>query len=202
MSKRRWLWIGLAGGIVVILVTAAGIFLAVSRSNNAGFLSRDGAHFTLDGKPFAAAGSNNYQPMFLDPAQVDDIMQTAAKNYFQVMRVWAFNDIGLADGTNSVDVWNTNTYFHYWDGKAPAFNDGEDGLEKLDYVVASAKKFGIKLVLPFVNNWGSFGGMDQYVRWAGKQYHSDFYTDPTIRGWYQDWVKHLLNRKNTLTGVA
>ena len=93
------------------------------------------------------------------------------------MRVWGFNDIGNPDGTNSVDKANTATYFHYWDGDAPAYNDGENGLQHLDYVVASAKRHGVRLVIPFVNNWASFGGMDQYVRWAGGTYHSDFYTD-------------------------
>ena len=32
-----------------------------------------------------------------------------------------------------------------------------------------------------------------HVRWRGGQYHDDFYTDPTIRGWYQAYVAHLLN---------
>src|SRR5262245_19025738 len=155
----------------------------------------------LRGEPFAAAGSNNYRPMFLETAVVDDIMQAAADNNFQVMRVWAFNDIGRADGSESVDIQNTTTYFHYWDGHAPAYNDGENGLAKLDYVVASAKRHNIRLVLPFVNNWASFGGMDQYVRWAGGQYHSDFITNPTIRQWYRDWVRHLLDRTNVHTGV-
>ena len=139
--------------------------------------------------------------MFLEPAVVDDIMKAAADNNFQIMRVWAFNDIGRADGSESVDIQNTTTYFHYWEGNAPAFNDGDTGLAKLDYVVASAKRHGVRLVLPFVNNWASFGGMDQYVRWAGGQYHSDFYTDPTVRQWYRDWVRHLLDRTNVHTGV-
>ena len=61
---------------------------------------------------------------------------------------------------------------------------------------------GIKLIIPLTNNWNDFGGMDQYVRWADGQYHDDFYTDPVIRGWYKDWITHVLNRVNTLTGVA
>src|SRR5207237_2175157 len=28
-----------------------------------------------------------------------------------------------------------------------------------------------------------------------------FYTDPTIRKWYKDWIAHLLNRTNTYTGL-
>ena len=43
--------------------------------------------------------------------------------------------------------------------------------------------------------------MDQYVRWRGGTHHDQFYTDPVIRGWYKDWISHVLNRTNTLTGV-
>lgn len=55
--------------------------------------------------------------------------------------------------------------------------------------------------MPLVNNWGAFGGMDQYDRWAGLTYHSDFYTDPKARQWYKDWASHLLNRVNSITGI-
>jgi len=68
-------------------------------------------------------------------------------------------------------------------------------------VVAAAKERGLKLVLPLTNNWSDFGGIDQYVRWASGTYHSDFYTNPTIRQWYKAWINHLLNRTNSLTGV-
>ncbi|MCR6712716.1 MAG: cellulase family glycosylhydrolase [Demequina sp.] len=36
---------------------------------------------------------------------------------------------------------------------------------------------------------------------GGGQYHDDFFTNDTIKGWYKDWVTHLLNRTNTITGV-
>lgn len=169
------------------------------------FVTRDGDAFVLDGEPFRAAGSNNYRPMFLDPAVVDQVMAAAADNGHSVLRAWAFNDIGdPADPATSIDPQNTTTYFQYWDADAgaPAFHEGEKGLVALDRMVASAKEHDVRLVLPFVNNWGPFGGMDQYVRWAGAEYHSDFYTDEQIRQWYRDWVEHLLTRVNTITGVA
>jgi mannan endo-1,4-beta-mannosidase len=76
-------------------------------------------------------------------------------------------------------------------------------------VVWKARQEGIKLVIPLVNNWQDFGGMDQYVRWRESQfepesrtfYHDDFYSDPVIRQWYKDWIAHLLNRTNIYTGI-
>ncbi|MFC7484550.1 hypothetical protein ACFQX7_37265 [Luedemannella flava] len=64
-----------------------------------------------------------------------------------------------------------------------------------------ARLNGLKIVLPFTNNWSDFGGMDQYVRWAGASYHDDFYTNATIRGWYKDYISGLLNRVNSYTGI-
>src|SRR5581483_4374846 len=92
--------------------------------------------------------------------------------------------------------------FQSFDGTAPVYNDGPDGLGRLDYVIWKAGQAGIKLVIPMTNNWSDFGGMDQYVRWRGLTHHDDFYTDPTIQMWYRDWIAHLLNHVNPRTGLA
>jgi len=132
---------------------------------------------------------------------VTSLLDKAVAANFKVMRVWSTASIGNQDGTNSVDGPKEGVYTHYWDGAAPAFNDGPNGLQRLDFVVAEAGKRNLKLVLPLVNNWNEFGGMNQYVRWRGGQYHDEFYSDPVIRGWYKDWISHLLNRVNSITGV-
>jgi mannan endo-1,4-beta-mannosidase len=94
-------------------------------------------------------------------------------------------------------------YFQFWDAAAgaPAFNDGDNGLKHLDYVIYKAGLDHLKLVLPLVNNWSAFGGIDQYVRWAGGTFHDEFFTDPTIKGWYKEWILHLLNHVNFYSGV-
>src|SRR5690606_29765836 len=128
----------LLAAVVVVVVAAVVVAVVVWPREQvppaSQFVARDGDRLVLDGAPFTAAGSNNYRPFFIEPGLVDDIMRTAAENDFRVMRVWGFNDIGLADGTDSVDPQNITTYFHYWDGEKPAYNDGANGLEKLDYV--------------------------------------------------------------------
>jgi len=165
------------------------------------FVSRAGSELYLRGRPFRFAGSNNYYPIYKSPLMVTALLDKAAASDFSVMRVWSTVIIGNLDGSNSVDGAKEGVYFHYWDGAAPAFNDGADGLQRLDFVVAEAAKRHIKLVLPLVNNWNEFGGMNQYVRWRGGQYHDEFYSDATIKGWYKAWIAHLLNRVNSITGV-
>ena len=170
-----------------------------SRGNH--FTARAGRQLFVRGQPFRVAGSNNYYLMYSSKFMVDDVLTRAASQNFNTMRTWGFLDVGNADGTNSVDGPHNGVYFHYWNGSEPAFNDGPNGLQMLDYVVYKAGQLNLKLVIPFVNNYDQFGGMDQYVKWRGLQYHDQFYTDPTIRQWYKQWIKHVLNHTNVYTGV-
>lgn len=165
------------------------------------YVSRSGRLLYHHGQPFRIAGSNNYYPEYVSQFMVNNLFATAAAANFNTFRVWGFLDIGNADGTNSVDGPHNGIYFHYWDGTEPAFNDGATGLQNLDYVVYEAGQQNLKLIIPFVNNWEQFGGIDQYVRWKGGQFHDQFYTDPTIRQWYKDWINHLLNHVNFYTGI-
>ena len=129
------------------------------------FVKRNGNVLQLNGKQFRFAGSNNYYLMYKSQFMVDDVLSAAAANHFGVMRVWGSLDIGNQDGSNSIRGKSDGVYLQYWDGTAPAYNDGDDGLKRLDYVIHRAGQLGLKLVIPFVNNWNDFGGMDQYVRW-------------------------------------
>jgi mannan endo-1,4-beta-mannosidase len=191
--------------IAAALFTSAGPAAAHDRDHDrksrSAFVSRVGSDLYLHGREFRFAGSNNYYPVYKSPFMVTALLDKAAAANFTVMRVWSTVVIGNQDGTNSVDGPKEGVYTHYWNGAEPAFNDGPDGLQRLDFVVAEAGKRNIKLVLPLVNNWNEFGGMNQYVRWRGGQYHDDFYSDLTIRAWYKQWIAHLLNRVNSITGI-
>jgi mannan endo-1,4-beta-mannosidase len=184
--------------------TASGSAEPSATANPADFVTADGQDLVADGQPFRFAGANAYTLIFEAPASIAVYMKTAKDQNFTVMRTWGFYDTGTADGELSVEGNTRGIYFQYWDPStnAPAFNDGETGLEHLDQVIAAAQQQGIRLVLPLVNNWTAFGGIDQYVRWAGGQYHDDFFTNNEIKGWYKAWVEHVLNRVNTVTGVA
>jgi mannan endo-1,4-beta-mannosidase len=185
--------------VVATLLLTAGAAVAAPSSP---FVTRSGADFRLAGKRFEFNGSNNYYLMYQPPVMVDDVFADAAGAGFTTIRTWGWLDIGNADGSNSVHHKENGVYFQFWDGSRPAYNDGADGLPHLDYVLAAAARAGIRLIVPLTNNWSAFGGMDQYVRWRGGQFHDDFYSDRVIRGWYKDWISHVLNRVNSLTGVA
>lgn len=162
--------------------------------------------FEVDGKPFCFAGSSNYYPIYKPKPVVDDLFEAARALDLRVMRIWGMLDRGSLDGS----VPNTDgaghkegVYFQYWDSarQRPAYNDGEDGLRRLDYVLAAAARNDIKVIVVLINNWRAFGGIDQYLTWYGRHKHHEFFTAPELRQAYRDWVKHVVTRTNTVSGL-
>jgi mannan endo-1,4-beta-mannosidase len=195
---RRWL----AGGVAVLLAAAT---LTVSPAT-AGpvFVTRNGAAFDLGGQPFRFGGTNNYYLHYKSQLMVDDVFGDAVAMNLKVIRAWTSLECG-GDKPNSAggcsagpDAWTQR-----WSNALgrPEINTGPGGLQKLDYMLAKANQLGVKLILPFVNNWRDFGGMDQYVTWYGLPFHDQFYTDTRIKQHYKDWIAAIVNRTNSITGV-
>jgi mannan endo-1,4-beta-mannosidase len=168
------------------------------------------ANFELEGKPLCFAGANNYYLASKPQPMVDDVLRAAKELGFPVLRIWGFLDIGSPNGGVAyVDPWGEKpsgkkdgVYFQYFDPESHqvAYNEGPDGLPKLDYVLSRASELGLKIILVLTNNWYDFGGMDQYLRWFGRDKHHEFYTAPEVRQAYKNWIEHLALRKNTLSG--
>ncbi len=163
------------------------------------FVQQTGPELRLHGKPFRFAGTNNYYLIYKSQLMVDDVLNTAAAQGFDVVRTWGF-----------MDQSKEGVQFQSFDVAAgkPVVDEGAAGLEHLDYVIAKADQLGLKLVIPFTNNWSDFGGMDQYVQWLVAKtgdtsllHHDTFYTDPTIKQWYKAYISTLLNHVNVYTGV-
>ncbi|XP_026457168.1 mannan endo-1,4-beta-mannosidase 6-like [Papaver somniferum] len=147
-------------------------------------------------RPFYVNGFNTYWLMLFaaddsTKGKVSQIFQEASSVGLTVCRTWGFNDGG----------WRALQ-------KSPGVYD-QDIFKALDFVLSEAKKYKIRLVMSLVNNWESYGGKSQYVKW-GKEFagltnltsDDDFFTHPTLRTYYKDHVKTLLNRVNTFTNVT
>ena len=191
MKKRFRVFGFLAAAALAATIVAPAPAAAKPRAPD-NFVKRDGSELTLNYREFNFLGTNNYYLMYSSHLMVDDVLKTAAANGFNVMRTWGWLDQTPKNGI----------VFQTFDGTSITYNDGATGLANLDYVVAQAGKLGLKLVIPFTGNWGDFGGMDQYVTWAGGSHHDDFYTNATIKAWYKAWISHLLNHVNSITGIA
>ncbi|KAL3654839.1 Mannan endo-1,4-beta-mannosidase 6 [Castilleja foliolosa] len=157
-------------------------------------VQKNGNQFTVDGRPFYVNGFNTYWLMVFAVDQstrgkVSEVFQQASAVGLSVCRTWAFND----------GQWRALQ-------KSPSVYD-EDVFKGLDFVISEAKKYKIRLILPFVNNWEAYGGKAQYVKWgkaAGLNLTSDddFFSHQTIKGYYKANVNTVLNRVNTLTNIT
>jgi mannan endo-1,4-beta-mannosidase len=116
------------------------------------------------------------------------VIEDAAAMDLTVIRTWGFCDGVFEDGycfQPEPGVYDENTFL------------------QMDYVIYKAQQYGIRLVLPLVNNWNDMGGMNQYVQWSPTaSSHDDFYTDQWCRDTFKAYINHFLNRVNNFTGVA
>lgn len=61
-------------------------------------------------------------------------------------------------------------------------------------MISEAKKYGIRFILSFVNNYKDFGGKAQYGEWARNagaavNGDDDFYTHPIIKDYYKNHIR-------------
>ncbi|KAI5852547.1 glycoside hydrolase superfamily [Morchella snyderi] len=154
-----------------------------------GVVTKSGTTFMLNGKKFYFVGSNSYWlPMLENTADVDKALDDFKASGMDVLRIWGFADLTSSSGTQ--------TAFQVWSGSTPTINTGANGLQRLDYIVAAARARNIRLVIPFVNNWQDYGGMDRYVQsmLGSGGLHDDFYTNANIKAAYKNYVKAVVTR--------
>ncbi|KAK1433413.1 hypothetical protein QVD17_10323 [Tagetes erecta] len=166
-----------------------------ARGKGGGFVRTKGTSFVFNGSPFLFNGFNAYWMMNVasDPSErskVTQVLQDASDAGLSVCRTWAFLD---GEGEKSLQI-------------SPGVYD-ERVFQGLDFVVAEARKYGLWLILSFVNNYKDFGGRPQYVEWAknsGVQVHNDddFYTNSVVKGYYKNHVEKVVTRVNTITKIA
>ena len=173
-----------------------GLTLLLKYTHALGFVKRCGDKFVLDDKTFYFTGSNNYYLHYHNTSvTAEEVFSTCEKHGLNVMRTWAFMD-------KEFSYEDHGHYYTYYNNATRQIevNEGANGLKKLDQVIATAEKYGVRLILAFTNNWVAFGGLEQWVRDFGYDTHDAFFTVPEIKKAYKKYVKTLLNRRNTITG--
>ncbi|XP_022962779.1 mannan endo-1,4-beta-mannosidase 7 isoform X1 [Cucurbita moschata] len=180
-----------------------------------GFVRTGGARFLLNGSPYYANGFNAYWLMYVasDPSQrskVSAVFREASSHGLTVARTWAFSDGGYRPLQYAPGNYNEQMFqvcFRIQTVLCSFF-----GLiyvvlpQGLDFVVAEARRFGIKLILSLVNNYENFGGKKQYVNWArskGQYLNSDddFFRNPVVKGFYKNHVRTVLYRYNRFSRI-
>ncbi|WP_328917409.1 MULTISPECIES: glycoside hydrolase 5 family protein [unclassified Streptomyces] len=160
-----------------------------------GFVTTHQGAFRLNGKPFRFGGTNCYYLHQQSHYMIDNALDDAAAMGLTVLRAWAFAD---GDG-QSYRALQPKPYVY-----------DEAAFDALDYAVWKAGQLGIRLVLPLVNNWPDYGGMQQYVQWflglpddsySDGTHHDRFYTEPKIKAAYKAYARFVIGRRNRYTGL-
>lgn len=77
----------------------------------------------------------------------------------------------------------------------------EDAFRSLDQMLATANETGIRLIIPFVDNWSWMGGRAEYAGFRDKK-PEEFWTDSQIKDDFKQTISYIINRKNTVTGTV
>ncbi|TGZ82488.1 glycoside hydrolase [Ascodesmis nigricans] len=156
---------------------------------SSGFVTTSGTSFVLNGNKFNFVGSNSYWlPMLENTVDVDYALDKFKESGMKVLRIWGFADYTTPQSSGT-------TVFQSWNNGVPTINTGANGLQRLDYIVNAADARGIKLLIPFVNNWADYGGMQAYVdQMAPGGTQETFYTTPAIKEAYKNYVKAVVSR--------
>ena len=170
----RWLLILVLNSLLVVAVRAQT------------FVGTSGANFILNGQSFFFSGVNNYYLIYKSNRMVDDVLTNAVAMNLKVIRALGFMDGASKDGKVTQPALGTYD---------------PSGFERVDYFVARARQLGLKLLIPFVNNWDDFGGMNWYVGQTGGGSHEDFYTRAKVKAAYEHSITYFLTSSNQYTGV-
>ena len=215
----------------LILTAIMLLYVAVANAAepSAGFVKTRGTAFSVDGKPFFVTGVNNHYLVYGTETEVTAVLDDAVAVGANVVRTFLTPVIGDPDD-DRMTIWkfrnpraNTNelnvhgNYLLYWDSKKNVMgtNEGPNGMQKVDTLIAEAKKRHLKMIFSFIDFWDFTGGIQQMVAWYNKDYLSwprlkglpfarddhFFFTDPRTGHDYQYWVKNVVNRMNPQTGL-
>ncbi len=147
-------------------------------------ITTNGTQFIEDNHPFYYVGFNAEVQPGGEYLNTDYTFREASRLGINVIRIWAVGE-GFSDGYQpSAGVYNETT------------------LENLDYKIATAQKYGIHLIIALANNWSDYGGIPQYLLWAGDSSgtSADFFTNASCSTFYENYVSTIINRINTVNG--
>jgi mannan endo-1,4-beta-mannosidase len=196
--------------LAIVLATLLPIFAPSSHqtdpfpNQNEGFVTTQGTQFMLDGRPYYFAGTNVYdfftfgdggstesteaiEQKFMDKKRIDAHMARLARDGVQVVRLWGFSH-------------------ENWHGFEPAPGVySEPQFMLFDYLLVSAGKHGIRLIITLENFWEAYGGIDKRLEWeglpTGERERGRFFTCGSCNNKFKDYIRHFVTRINHYTNI-
>lgn len=75
----------------------------------------------------------------------------------------------------------------------------ERAFQTMDTLLAIANDVGVRVIIPFLNNWQWQGGRPQYADFRDKD-PEEFWTDEQLISDFKKTIEYTINRTNTVTG--
>lgn len=126
------------------------------------FLKVKGNSFERFCRPYFTAGFNAYE--LVEASMVSKRAETVGRRSGADI-VDATLAEAAASGINTIRMWAHTTTSLYPFQTAPGVYD-ERGLKALDYVLETARKYGLQVILSLIDNWKYYNGVDQYMDWS------------------------------------
>jgi hypothetical protein len=150
------------------------------------------------------------QRTFPTAYEQSDALRTIAQLGGRITRTYTFAIAPLGD---------THNYAHiarFPDPTIPKENPGgpwiaipnsenlyanEELFKVLDSALAIARSYKVRLIIPFIDRWHWWGGIETFAGLFGKS-GTEFYTDRLVRSQFLAVVAYIINRSNTINGVC
>jgi len=140
-------------------------------------------HYIEDYLPFS--GTNQWR--LPDEFEIRDALMSVKQMGGKVARIYVFS---VKKEGDTVEIFHVEG-----PGK---FN--EETFRTFDKVLQIANEVGIRLIVPFVDNWWWWGGPKEYAGFRGKPKEA-FWTDGQLIADFKKTIEFVLNRTNTITGI-
>ena len=214
-------------GLSLFLFTS--FTLSTTGAQPSTFVTRSGNQLVVDGHPFYFLGTNAYylleEAARGDTTTVRSLFETARALEMTVVRTWGFHDSSdslnqsviqyrpsvynehalrgldyVIERARRSDVRLIITLVNNWDdyGGMNQYVRWRAGIQSMD-MPQSEKRYSAADQVRAVT-----GPMGRRYRFAiSDQFgHDDFYDDEIIKSWYKSYIETILNRVNTLSGIA
>ncbi|PNW86843.1 hypothetical protein CHLRE_02g098000v5 [Chlamydomonas reinhardtii] len=181
-SRCCWRLALLRAAAASLLLAPLLLLAPVTPVSGTSFVKACGAQLCVDGKPWYFQGANAYwliDYVQFDRGSVDIFFDWANKFGLKVIRLWAFN----------------HRMPYQWGGY------DETQFRGLDYIVDSAGRHNIRLIVALGNTWTAYRSPQDYMRMAGVDPAGkdllDFYSSEHVRHFYRDHISAITQRNNT-----
>ncbi|KAF5838739.1 glycoside hydrolase superfamily [Dunaliella salina] len=163
------------------------IFVAYVAANQ-GFVYRQGHQLMIDGKPWYFIGANAYwlwdEAKWGDKEHINDFFRYCQDYNLKVIRIWG--------------------YSHNSPKAAGVYDEFE--MEMLDFIISSAGKHDIRLIIALSNFWEAYRSPEELMSLAGEEVEGkdvlDYYRSSKVKQFLKEHFRYVVSRNNTLTGLA